>query len=176
MKYLIYLIAIILLLALDLGLFGQLPINGQVPNLLFLLTLYFVLDKKDNDFLFVAFVCGLFLDFFSVGFFGRFTLAFLLTAFCLRLFSDTVELGQNFQTLASAFMATFTLYSILIFLLEIVVFKFNWSAQAPESKIIFSRFLVNILYNLLLLYPMHFAFNFLRRTVENLSLRKRIIK
>ena len=49
MKYLIYLIAIIFLLSLNLGLFNHLEIKGQIPNLLFLFTLCCILEKENYD-------------------------------------------------------------------------------------------------------------------------------
>lgn len=61
-KYLIYFFAIVALLVLNLGLFNNLQIKGQIPNLLFLFSLCFALEKKSFDFFFVAFVSGLFLD------------------------------------------------------------------------------------------------------------------
>src|SRR3989344_6272424 len=100
MKYLIYLISIIVLLGLNLGLFNNFQINGQIPNLLFLFCLCFSLEKSakggsasggiDYDFFFVSFISGLFLDFYSTSFFGGFTLAFLCLSFLLHLMATNV--------------------------------------------------------------------------------------
>jgi cell shape-determining protein MreD len=86
MKYLIYLFAIIILLAVNIGLFNNLQIKGQIPNLLFLMTLFFVLEKKSYDFFFISMVSGLFLDFFSTSFFGSFTVALLTLSLLLHFF------------------------------------------------------------------------------------------
>src|SRR3989344_3299474 len=89
MKYFIYLLSVIILLGLNLGIFGQFPIFGQIPNLLFLLVIFFALEKRSYDFFFVGFVCGLFLDFFSANYFGSFTLSFLAVGLAMHVFAGS---------------------------------------------------------------------------------------
>ncbi|MEK7617861.1 MAG: hypothetical protein AAB410_01835 [Patescibacteria group bacterium] len=53
-------------------------------NLLALLVIFSALEKKEVGFLFIAFFCGLLLDFYSSGPFGSFLFSFLFTASLLN--------------------------------------------------------------------------------------------
>ncbi len=136
MKYLIYFIAIIILLGLNLGIFNFFPIFGHVPNLLFLLSLFFALEKKDYDFFFTAFICGLFLDFYSAGFFGAFTLAFLTVSVAIHSFVNNVFVFEiNWKTLSAALFTGMLFLTLIIWLYGLVVFKFSWTTQYTTFKV-----------------------------------------
>lgn len=174
MKYLIYLFALIILLGINLGLFNNLQIRGQMPNLLFLLALYFALEKKDFDFFFVSLVSGLFLDFYSGGFFGGFTLGLLAVSLGLHIFASSLFVFElNWKTLSLALFFSLGLFNFLLWLYGLLVYKFNWTNEYVTFKIFLAAFPPSLIYNLLLLYPMYFCFNFLRRVVDGLSLKRR---
>lgn len=174
MKYFVYLLAIIILLGLNLGIFNFFPVSGQIPNLLFLLTLFFALEKKDYDFFFVAFVCGLFLDFYSAGFFGAFTLAFLAVSVAANLFVNNVFVFEiNWKTLSPALLAGLFFFSLLVWAYGLLAFKLSWGSQYVNIGVFISNFPVNFLYNWFLLYPVYLFFTFLRGLVDNLSSRRR---
>lgn len=178
MKYLIYLIAVIVLLGVNLGLFSNLRIQSQIPNLLFLLTLFFALEKKDYDFFYIAFFSGLFLDFYSGSFFGGFTLAFLVVFLCVNLFvTNVLVVDLNSRTLSLALLAALVFVNLIIWAYQLAAFKLNLSPQYIGIQIFTSRFLVSFLYNLAFLYPVYLFFTYLRNLVDKLSIHRRgIIK
>jgi rod shape-determining protein MreD len=174
MKYLIYLIAIIILLGLNLGIFNGLRLYGQMPNLLFLLALFFALEKQDYDFFFVALICGLFLDFYSAGFFGGFTLAFLAVGLCANLFINNIlVLEMNWKSLSLTLLISLILFNLTLWLYQFLAFKLNWDSRYTGIGIFASHFFAGFIYNLLLLYPMYLCFTFLRGFVQNLNIRRR---
>lgn len=175
MKYFIYLLAIIILLGVNLGLFSGLKIQGQLPNLLFLLTVCFAMIKQDGeDYLFVAFVAGLFLDFYSTRFFGSFTLALLLLALFLRqLMSNILALALNWKILSLAVVFSWTALNILLWFYALLAAKFNWIGYSADFKTIFSALPAGLFYNLLLLYPVYLLANFLKKLIVDLSFKGR---
>lgn len=174
MKYLIYIIAVILVLGVNIGLFGHLPIYGQVPNLLLLLTIYFSLDKNSYDFFFIAFVSGLFLDSFSAGFFGGFTVSFLVLALLLHLLSgQLLVLELNWKTLALVVLGAFTLVNFCLWLYSWAAFKAGLAPNDFSIKVLVSNFLPGLFYNLLLLYPMYLISDRLRTLITDFTIHSR---
>lgn len=174
MKYFIYTLAIIILIGLNLGLFNNLQINNQIPNLLLLLTLYFSLEKDSYDFFFIAFVSGLFLDFYSAGFFGGFTLAFLSLALLLHLLaSNFVLLELNWKSLSLLLAASLVILNSLLWLYGLWVYKLNWAFGYTGLKTFASAFLPGLIYNWLLLYPMYLCYGLIKNLIENLTIRRR---
>ncbi|MFA5990655.1 MAG: hypothetical protein WC794_00205 [Candidatus Doudnabacteria bacterium] len=174
MKYLIYTIAITLLLGINLGLFGNLPFFGQTPNLLFLLTFYFALEKKDLDFFFIAFVSGLFLDFFSVHFFGGYTIALLVTASLLYLFTQNFILQDiNWKFLIGILLGSMAVARILLWFYAVSVAVMHLAPETDSLKVYFSDFTWSFLYNLLLMYPIYFFYGYLRKLVDLLTVKRR---
>lgn len=174
MKYFIYFLAIIILLGFNLGLFNSLQIQNQIPNLLFLLTLFFALEKKDYDFFFVAAVSGLFLDFYSASFFGGLTFAFLAVSLAAHLFVANILVVEfNWKTLSLALLAALIIFNLLVWAYGLAVFKLNLGSQYVRIGIFASQFLVSFLYNWLFLYPVYLFFTFLRNFVDNFSIRRR---
>jgi hypothetical protein len=174
MKYLIYLIAIIILLGLNLGLFGSLQIQSQIPNLLFLLTLFFSLEKKDYDFFFVALVSGLFLDFYSAGFFGGFTLSLLVVSLLAHLFvTEILVVDINWKTLSFALLVALVIFNLILWFYGLVIFKLGLSSEFSGIKIFISQFPINFLYNWVMLYPLYLFFTFLRNFMDKLTVRRR---
>jgi cell shape-determining protein MreD len=173
-KYLVYLIAIIILLGVNLGLFNSLQIQSQTPSLLFLLTLFFALEKKGYDFFFIALISGLFLDFYSAGFFGAFTLAFLVVSLLTHLFAANVLAAElNWKTLSLSLLGALVVFNLIIWAYGLMAFKLSFTSQYIGIKIFTSRFLINFLYDWLLLYPVYLYFTFLRNFTDNMDVRRR---
>src|SRR5438094_397656 len=104
MRYFIYILAILALIAINIGLFNNLKLAWQIHNLLFLFVVCASLLKKDFDFFFIGLVGGLFLDFYSPNFFGGFTLAFIVTGMIIYLFIRTFAVSDlNWRTLGFIF-------------------------------------------------------------------------
>src|ERR1700690_3255463 len=174
MKYLVYLIAIIVLLGVNLGVFNYFPIKEQIPNLLLLLVLLFALEKKDFDFFFLAFVSGLFLDFYSAGFFGGFTLAFLAVSLAAHLVVDNIFVFEiNWKTLSLSLLVGLAIFNLVIWAYGLLAYKLSWESEYINIGVYISHFPVNFLYNWLLLYPVYLFFTFLRSFVDNLSSHRR---
>ncbi len=157
MKYLIYLVAIVFLLGVNVGIFPYLRSFGTTPNLLLLFTLLVVFEKHDSSFFFVGFLSGLFLDFFSGAFLGTFTFSFLLAVFLLYLISKHFLLLSevNWKNLCIMLFLSILIVHILAWLYNLAVFKLSWSAQSLPLGIFTWRFLAEIIYNLALLYPVY---------------------
>ncbi|MDR3642153.1 MAG: hypothetical protein P4L74_00820 [Candidatus Doudnabacteria bacterium] len=174
MKYFIYILAIIILLGVNIGLFGNLPIRGQSPNLLLLLTVYFSVDKSSYDFYFIAFACGLFLDCFSASFFGGWTFGFLILALALHtLSSQLLVLELNWKSLALLVFGSFSLVSFCLWFYTWAALK----AGAPGYGLGFNPSLADfvpaLIYNLLLLYPMYFIYYRLKALIADFTIRSR---
>jgi cell shape-determining protein MreD len=174
MKYLFYLFTIIVLLGFNLGLFSSLQVGGQIPNLLLLLTIYFSLEKKNYDFFFVAFVSGVFLDFYSAGFFGAFTLAFLIFAFLIHLVvNNFIVLEINWKSLSLLLLGSLLVMNLILWVYGLIVFKLNWVPDYESLKIYMSKFFVSFAYNWLLLYPVYLLFGYLKNFIDNFTVRRR---
>lgn len=176
MKYLIYLIAIIMLIGINLGVFGNLQIKSQIPNLLLLFTLCASLEKKDFDFFFIAFFCGLFLDFYSASFFGSFTFGFLLVALALNFLANRlVMLELNWKSLTLMLLASMLVLNLFLWGYGLLAYKFNLARDFLSFKTFAGAFLVIFLYNLLLLYPVYLFYTFLKRIIDSLSRKNRSV-
>lgn len=173
-KYLIYTIAIILLFGINLGLFGNLSVFGQVPNLLFLLMIYFALEKKELDFFYIAFLSGLFLDFFSVHFFGGYTLSFLvLSAVLYSLTQNFILQDLNWKFLIGVLLGSMAVLQIFLWCYASAVAVMHLSAEPESLGVYFNNFVWNFLYNLLLFYPVYFYYGYLRKLVDLLTVKRR---
>ena len=173
MKYLIYFFSIILLFVINLGLFDYLSIFRQVPNLLFLFALCFTFEKNRDDFLFVGFLSGLLLDFYSTGFFGAFTFGFLLVFTCAHLIADKVAVEFSWKSLSLSLLITLLSFILIEWFYGLLAFKFNWVAQHDSLKVVLSTFVVSLIYNFLLLYPVYKFYIFLKKTLNELEIKRR---
>lgn len=174
MKYLIYTISIILVLGLNVGLFGNLQINGQIPDLPLLMVLFFALDKKNWDFFFVAFAGGIFLDCYSAGFFGGFTLAFLVLALiCHLLVSNLMVLELTWKNLVLLVFGALIVVDFCLWFYSLAAFKLGLSPDYSGLRVYADAFLPQLFYNLLLFYPTRLLCDFIKKTVENFTIRRR---
>jgi rod shape-determining protein MreD len=174
MKYVIYLIAIIILLGLNIGLFNNLQIYGQAPNLLLLLVINLAVDKDDLTFFFIAFAAGLFLDAFSANFFGGWTLSFLVLALMLNFLSSRLlVLELNWKSLSLLVCGSWVLVNFCLWLYGFICYKAGLTPGYTGLKIFYLNFLPGLAYNWLLIYPIYLLTNFLKSTVRNFTIRSR---
>ena len=174
MKYLIYFLAIIFLLGINIGLFGYIPFYGQIPNLLLLFACFFAMEKQSYDGFYVCLFAGLFLDFFSTQFFGGFTVAFLSLGLVLHLmFNYFLAMEVNWKMLGGVLCAVLILFYGSLWIYGFLVYKFNL-AHSYLSLADYSRNLLPALvYNLLLMYPIYIFYETLQEWVEKLLIRQR---
>lgn len=176
MKYLVYILVIIGLVGLNIGLFNNLQIYGQIPNLLLLLVIYFCLEKKNFDFFFVAFFSGMVLDFFSTNFFGGYTLSFLIVALLLYfLVNNFLVFELNWKILSLLVLGSLILLNIILWLYGLLAFKFGLSTEYVGLKIYAAGFLASFFYNWILSYPMYLFSDFIKKFIENLEAKQRRI-
>src|SRR5438132_835918 len=113
MKYLLYIIFVILLLSINVGFFSYFSIWGVVPNLLFLVVIIIALEGKAFGFFYVSVIAGLFLDFYSTSFVGSFTFAFLILSFSLHLLVRNVFMFEiNWKYLSGIVLICLLLVNI----------------------------------------------------------------
>jgi len=173
MKYLIYLITIIFLVGLNLGLFNNLQLFGQIPNLPFLFTLCASLEKKSYDYFFVAFISGVLLDFYSTSFFGSFTISLLLVALCLQALANIVAVFElNWKSLSLLLISAMVLLNLFYWSYAFAAYKFHWALDFIAFRSVTAAFLPSFFYNLIFLYPMFLLYNFVKKIIDNLSLRR----
>lgn len=118
MKYLIYTLLILVLLSVNMqldSLFFYTPVR---LNLLVLPAVFAAMEKKAGDYLFISFLSGLFLDFYSAAPFGSFILSFILAASLLGWAS------KNLWTYDLNFKSLFLFSAAGILLVEILVIIF----------------------------------------------------
>ena len=173
MKYLLYTIAIILLLAINVGLFGLFPLYGAVPNLLFLFLLFFSLNKRIYDYFFIAFLAGMFLDFYAATAVGSFIFSFLFLAFVLHEVVEKVAVFEVDWKLQIALMAaSLQLLDLLLWLYNFLAFKFGWSVIAVSLRVLEGGFAPQFIYNLILFYPMYLLYENIQNLLQRLASRK----
>lgn len=170
MKYLIYLLAIVFILGLNVGLFAYLKIGGVAPNLLLIFVMLFSLEKDSYDFFFIALISGIFLDFYSVVTFGSFSIALVLLAYFLHLFVNRlVVFESNWKYLLGILAGSLLLVNIIIWLYSEAMFKLDLIPFPMETKLLLNQVVMGFIYNLLLLYPMYRFTDFVQRVVSSLS-------
>jgi rod shape-determining protein MreD len=174
MKYLIYTLAIVFLIGLNFGLFGFLQVKGIMPNLLFLFVLCASLERRQSeDFLFVSLLSGLFLDVYSGVFFGSFTVTFLVLSMLIQLLlNNFLALELTWKFILIMFLAGFVflnfslwLYMGLAYKLKLV--KFYFEPFSPSAK-----FVWELAFNFILLYPMVWFTAKIKNAVAYLKLQR----
>ena len=174
MKYLIYLLAIVVLAGVNLGLFSNLQFFGQIPNLLLLFAVCASLDKQDYDFFFIAFICGIFLDFYSATFFGSFTVSVLLLALSLHVLVNTLVLLElNWKSLSLLLLTAIILLDLFSWGYGFMAYEFGWSSNFIAFHSFMTAFASYFFYNLVLFYPTFLFYNFVRKIVDGLTIRRR---
>lgn len=174
MKYLFNFLAVMLLLIVNIGFFGNFSIYGQIPNLLFLFALNFALDKTSFDYIFVSFICGLILDFYSTSFFGSYTIAFLLTSvLCNLVIQNFIFLELNWKYFSLILFIGLSVLNFCLWLYGFMVFKFNWHYNYIQFNTYLNNFYIMYGYNWLLFYPIYLFYNKLQDLIKNFLLKGR---
>jgi rod shape-determining protein MreD len=173
MKYLAYLVFIILLFGLNIGFFSLFKLQGVAPNLLLIMVMLFALEKGGLDFFFIAVLSGFFLDFFSGAFFGGYSLGFLLLAFLLNLVVRNFAVFEmNWKFLTGTLLASVLFVDLFIWLYDLLIVKSGLTNTAFINFSLFKRqFLIQFFYNLLLLFPMLRLKDFLQELIQKFTYR-----
>lgn len=158
MRYFFYLIFVAFIIGLIFGVFRFWSLGGFVPDLLLLLTLSLALAFKDSDYLFVAFVGGVWTDILYGLPIGSFTLIYLLAGamsswiFGKWLFAGSGVKWQHF--ILTVMIAT--LASLLwIWLYTNLLYSIDFSAVALSGTQTLRSGLMTLLANVVFAYPVY---------------------
>lgn len=173
MKYFIYLGAIITILGINVGFFGIFRLGGTVPNLLFLLVLFSSLDMEENDFLFVAFFCGLFLDAWAGLFPGALLLPFLLLAGFLRVLAGrAMAFETDWRLQLGLAILGLQLLAIMTWFYGFLAVKWGWTGDVTNLAGLERNFIWQGAYTFALFYPMYLLYNFIKKLIARAENRK----
>lgn len=159
MKYIVYFIVIILNFVLTKDLFGHLTLGGAIPNLNLLLVIIAASESEKLDFLFIAFVAGIFTD---IGFglpIGTFSLGFVMAGFLSHtLFHGPLSLSvgwKNFGIIVFVSVLLTYMWTIVFSKLALVmgILPFSLSFGQLWHIIFFT-----LIYNLVLAFPMFWGY------------------
>jgi|SRR3989344_92051 len=177
MKYIIYIIFILLLLAFNTELASMLIGTPFRINLLLFPAVFAALEKKDRDFLFLAILGGLFLDSYNAAPFGSFTVSFLLAASILNWAVKNFWIYEpNLKLLVLSVLFSFFAIEILVRLLAI----FLPTREFVVGFSVFSNFFPAVLYasllHLVLAFPVYGLWQLVRRILESMETKRIILK
>lgn len=162
------------MVGINIGLFGNFRIQGQIPNLPLLFLIFFCLGKKDYDFFLVAFFSGFVLDCYSTSFFGGFTLSFLFLAMGFYyLLNYFLVFELNWKSLTSLLLGALLFVNLFLWLYNLLAVKFGLTDTAIAFRVLMGHFFIQFLYSWLLLYPIYLLFNFISKAVDNLIIKRR---
>lgn len=173
MKYFLYLLTIIILTGIQIGLFHYLALFGTVPNLLLLFVIGSSLQREAEDSFFLALVGGLFLDFSSGLLIGSFALGFLLLALLLYFIIHHLvvfELSWKYLLTVTAVATVFV--DACVWLFNNFAYLHNWSTVLVSGQLLRARIVPEILYNLLLAYPLYVLAIWLHNSILRLQGKK----
>jgi hypothetical protein len=159
MRYIIYIIIILVNFVLTKDLFGQMTLAGAIPNLNLLFVIIAASESDRLDFLFIAFVAGLVTD---IGFglpIGTFALGFVLAGFLSHvLFHGPLSLSVGWKNFAIVTVVGVTLtyfWTIVFSKLAAVMGVLPFSLAFGQFwRIIF----FTLIYNLILAFPLFWIY------------------
>ncbi len=156
MKYIIYVIVIIILAGLQVGLFGFIKLFGAVPNLLLLFVVGCCLQRDTADSFFVALIAGLFLGFSSSILVGSYSLVFLVLAALLYfIIYRLVVFELNWKYLLAVAAGATIFVEICVWGISKLGTHYAWSAVSLDIFILRRNLVFEVIYNLLLIYPIY---------------------
>jgi cell shape-determining protein MreD len=172
MKYIIYIATIIVLLGINVGVFSNLQFFSGVPNLLLLFVIIFSLENESRDFLIVAALSGMILDFYSGAFIGSFTIGFLLLALAVQAVSNSfLALEINWKYLAGLTVGGWVLVYLFVWVYGYYTYKLGWNPAFIEFVTVRNKIIPEVVYNLLLLYPMFLLGSAVKRFISLVTRR-----
>ncbi len=176
MKYLIYVGVIVLLLALEAGVFTQFAIRGAIPDLIFLMVIYFATKHEDLDSYGIALLGGLFTDLYSGLPIGTMTLGYLIVAGLIHVVFHSVTIHEvrwkQIPFVVSA--AVVLLYGWMVGYTWLLV-QIHLTGEVLVAADVRTRILPSLVYNFILLYPAMTLFTFLDDFIISIQKRSRSV-
>ena len=116
------------------------------------------------------------MDFYSASFFGTFTLSFLLLAICACICGSQQSwfcLSLNWKSLSILLLSAMALLNLFSWIYGFAAYQFNWASDFITFSSFVRAFPAAFIYNLLFLYPTFIFYNFTRKIIDSLSVRRR---
>lgn len=136
--------------------------------------MYFVLDKKDYDFFFIAFISGIYLDFFSAHFFGAFTFSLLFLSSILHIVTQNFIIRElNWKFVVGLLLSSLAVFRVFLWIYAIAVSVMHLSQPTEAINVYFNGFFWSFVYNLLLLYPVYLFYRYLKKLTDNFTVKRR---
>ncbi len=172
MKYVLYLLSIVILAGLNSGGLKPLAIAGVVPNLLLLAVISVSFDRENKDYLWFALVAGVFFDFFSTVPMGSFTIPFILVALMLRFFITNVAVYElSFKYILSLTVAAVLGYHGLFMAYYFIFSSMSGIPSLLSAKELLVKLPYQVAYNVVLLLPVYFGMLGVKKFSSKLSPR-----
>jgi len=173
MKYLIYLLAVIILVALTQGVLRQFAVFGVVPDLLFLLVVGLALAGRPMQQLIIAAIlAGVFADLSSGLLAGSFILGYALAAVAVSAASENwLAWREHWWYLPLSLLSALLMLYIWLGVYNFLALLVSQGAVL-HSAVLAHQFLPAFFYNLLLFYPMYFFAAWLARRADRLDARQ----
>jgi cell shape-determining protein MreD len=177
MKYILYLISIIVVIALTVGGFGELGIGAFVPNILLLIILSVALEYSIADFMFFALIGGIWLDVIYGLPIGSFTLAFVIcgglsTLVFQRVFYSEVNARQFLLVVGVATL----LLNLWLWSYTQALHYFHIVPTAISGLQLLRHTPAMLIANLILTYPLYALVEIISKTTARWTQRQTFIK
>jgi rod shape-determining protein MreD len=170
LKYIIYIATVIALLGINVGVFANLKLSSGVPNILLLYIVTLSLTKQSHDHLWVAFLAGILLDFYSGTFIGSFALSFpFLAAIVQALANKFLVLEINWKFLAGLAVGGWLFVYGFVAGYTFLAYKLGWSTTFVDIAIIKNKVIPELIYNLILLLPVYWVSVALRQFMSQVT-------
>ncbi len=174
MKYLIYTVVILFLVGITAGGFHHFSILRGVPQLVMLLLIIVAAERKNTDYMFVALVGGVLIDFSTSVAFGSFTLSFLVLGFLSKfLFEDMLLARSPLKHIPWIVSAAIALQYAWVWLYNGTLVRFDTAFLPLRLSDAMIIAIGAIIYTLILLFPAYWAIEKLNDYIEHLEQRKK---
>lgn len=154
LKIFIYLFTVIFLFSINAVLP---PARSGMPNLLFLLVIFYSFRSEDAAFLWPAFFSGLLLDIYGNYYFGVFTLSFLVIALLVNYLTRTFFISDP----SIGFMSAVVFFSYLIlvgsfYLANSAAYSLHLALHKADIIYLKEKIWIDLLLNLIFALPVFF--------------------
>jgi rod shape-determining protein MreD len=166
MKYLSYALVMLILFSLNMGMFPYLEIFSGTPNLLMLFVIALSVESKDYDFIVLAFLSGLFLDFYTDVAIGSFSVGFMLLGILIQYIAkEYLVLELNWKYLLGLMVAGYVFVYAFVWVYGLCMYRFGLANAAVELPMLQKRILPELFYNAVLLYPLYWVTDLMREFI-----------
>src|SRR3989338_8918454 len=139
---------------LQIAFFSHFENNASIPNLFVLMLIWMSLNRLTIEMYKVAVIGGFFLDVYSTGSFGINVISLALFAMILQLITSRIfPKDAAFRLLATFYFSGLLLYELVYFLVVFLSSYIDSSAFVSFADIFRLSLILQILYSLVLLYP-----------------------